>query len=146
MGERYSPRKLGLEELVRVLVQEHAVMREGLEQARDAARRKDFGAVARTLKEIDPVFRQHIVDEEFEILGLLIRSLGVKGAEKEILVFRQHRPIYALMTKIRELAAAPSGELEARETELEALFSEHARVEESEVFPKATSLGGRGSK
>lgn len=140
MGQRYPPRKLGLEEMVRVLVEEHAKMRDGLSRAKEAAGRGDFEAVGRILKELDPIFRQHIADEEFEVLGLLIRSLGVKGAEKEILVFRQHRPIYSLMLKVGELAAASSSELEEREAELEALFSAHAKAEESEVFPKAVSL------
>lgn len=126
--------------MVRVLVMEHAEMKDGLRRASESAARKDFLSVGRTLKDLDPLFRQHIADEEFEVLGLLIRTLGVKGAEKEILVFRQHRPIYSLMLKVGELAALSSEELEARGAELERLFAEHAKAEEGEVFPKAMSL------
>ena len=140
MGERFPPRRLGLEEMVKVLVAEHAAMRDGLKRAKEAASKGDFEAVRRIIQGLDPLFRQHIADEESEILGLLVRELGVKGAEREIAVFRQHRPIYNLMLRIRELAAAAPGELEEREAELEALFSEHARAEESEVFPRAVSL------
>lgn len=141
MRERYLPRKLGLEEMVSVLVSEHGRMKEGLEEARDASAKKDFDSVGRILRELDPLFRQHIADEESTVLGLLVRRLGVKGAEKEILVFRQHRPIYNLMLRVAELAKASSEELEAIGGELEDLFREHAKAEESGVFPRAVSLG-----
>ena len=140
VGERYSPRRLALEEMVKVLVTEHTAMRDGLKRAKEAAAKGDFESVRTVIQGLDPLFRQHIADEESQILGLLVRELGVKGAEREIAMFRQHRPIYNLMLRISELAAATSGELEEREAELEALFSEHAMAEESEVFPRAVSL------
>ena len=146
MGERYQPRKLGLEETIRLLVREHAAMTEGLRRAHEAAHNGDFASAGRMLRELDPLFRQHIVDEESQILGLLVRTVGVEGAEKEISVFRQHGPIYSLMLKVSELAAASAVELESKESELEALFSEHALAEESWVFPRAASLGSGGAR
>ena len=137
---RYAPRRLSLEELVRVLVTEHATMKQGLADAEVAAAARDYETVGRILRELDPVFRQHIADEESSILGLLVRKLGAEGARKEISVFRQHRPIYALMLKVGELAGATSAELEGKEAELEELFSEHTRLEEAEVFPRSASL------
>ncbi len=140
MGERYAPRKLGLQDLVRVLTEEHAVMKAGLERAEEAAKAGDFEGVSRALKETDPVFRQHIADEEATVLGLLIRTLGVKGAESEILVFRQHRPIYQLMEKISELANKSSAELQGSQSELGTLFEQHTLSEEKMVFPNALGL------
>jgi hypothetical protein len=137
---RFSPRKLDLEALIRVLVGEHAIMKEGLRRAKEAADKLDFESLSRALKEVDPVFRQHIVDEESQILRLLIDRLGVKGATEEIQVFQQHRPIYQLMKKVTELAAMPTAELEANQAKLGALFDDHTLAEETRVFPKAISV------
>jgi hemerythrin-like domain-containing protein len=140
VSARYAPRRVELAALVKILVSEHAVMKAGIERARDAAQAGDYEGVSRALKEVDPVFRQHIADEEATVLGLLIRTLGVKGAEAEILVFRQHRPIYQLMEKIADLARKSSAELRASQSELESLFEEHTMSEEQRVFPKALAL------
>ena len=115
-------------------------MKEGLFKAREAAEKRDFEALARTLRELDPLFRQHIVDEESIILRLLIGRLGVKGAEEEIRVFQQHRPIYHLMQKISEFASLSAAELQTSQEELGNLFERHAFAEEKMVFPKAESL------
>ena len=146
MPERYAPRELGLEQLIRVLVDEHRAMRDILGRARESARHRDFAEAGRLLREVDPLFRQHIADEESQILGLLVRTLGVKGAEREISVFRQHRPIYALMQAVSELAAASAKELESKEAELDALFREHTLAEESGAFPKAASLAAGSAR
>ena len=134
---RYAPRKMEFESLVRVLVEEHTTMREGLSRMRDAAARHDFRAVAAALKELDQIFRQHIADEESQILRLLIGELGVKGAEEEVRVFQQHRPIYQLMQAVAALASKSAEELEVEQTKLNALFLEHAAAEEERVFPRA---------
>ena len=95
---------------------------------------------------MEPVFRQHIADEEATILGLLIGTLGIKGAEAEILVFREHRPIYLLMEKVGELARKSAAELQGSQEELAALFEEHTRAEEERVFPKALGLNTGGAR
>ncbi len=140
VARRFVPRKLELAELVKVLVEEHAKMKEGIRKATAAAAGKDFEGVRTALREVDPVFRQHIADEEAQVLGLLIAKLGVKGAEAEIAVFRQHRPIYNLMEKVSELAKLSSAELAVSQSELEKLFEEHTAMEEERVFRKAVSL------
>ncbi|MDG7012028.1 MAG: hemerythrin domain-containing protein [Nitrososphaerota archaeon] len=139
-GANYRPRKMNLEALVATLVGEHVLMGEGLARAREAASRNDYEAVRTELKKLDPVFRQHIADEESQILGLLIGELGAKGAAEEIKVFRQHRPIYLLMKKADELASMSASGLEANQAELRDLFDRHARAEEGRVFPRARSL------
>lgn len=143
---RYRPRKLELEALIKVLVGEHTVMRGVLQRAREAAGKQDFEAVGGALRELEPVFRQHIADEESQILGLLIEGLGVKGAAAEIGIFQQHRPIYQLMKKVAELAAMAPAELEANHARLNALFDEHTAAEEAHVFPRATSLRSLNSQ
>ncbi len=145
MGQRYPPRRMELEALVETLVGEHVAMKEGLRRAREAARRRDFDGVSRALRAVDPLFRQHIADEESQILGLLIAKLGVKGAEAEILVFRQHRPIHGLMEKVKELASKSASELEGSQGELDKLFEAHTPAEEATVFPRVLSVRDRPS-
>jgi hypothetical protein len=140
---RYAPRKLSLDALIAALVEEHGVMRAGLRRSREAMSRNDYQAVKDELQKVDPIFRQHIADEESRVLRFLIQALGVKGAENEIKVFQQHRPIYDLMTRVGELAAMPSGELQKSQDELQALSELHTEVEETEVFPKTAALNGQ---
>ena len=139
-GARYRPRKMNIEALVATLVSEHVLMEEGLVRAREAASRNDYEGVRTELKRLDPVFRQHIADEESQILALLIEKLGAKGAAEEIKVFQQHRPIYQLMRKVDELASMSASELEANQAELKDLFDRHTSAEEGRVFPRARSL------
>ena len=136
----FLPRRMGLESLIRTLVEEHATMKEGIYEAREAAERHDFEALAKILRGLDSLFRQHIVDEESTILRLLVGKLGAKGAEEEIRVFQQHRPIYRLMQRISEFASMSTAELQASQEELRDLFEQHAAAEERLVFPRATSL------
>ena len=140
-AKRFAPRRMEVGKLIEVLVGEHALMRQGMGKAKAAAGARDFEGVRRALQEVDPVFRQHVADEEAQILGLLIEKLGVKGAESEIEVFRQHRPIYELMNKIAKFAEESSAQLEGSQAELDRLFEEHTNLEETNVFPKAIALG-----
>jgi len=142
----YLPRNIPLDALLKVLVEEHAVMSEGLQRMKEAAHRGDFDGVSRTLKQLDPVFRQHVADEEGQILRLLIQELGRRDAEEGIRVFQQHRPIYRMMQTVSELASKEPTELEAEQAKLNALFEEHTRAaraltqlavsEQSRVVPR----------
>lgn len=136
----FLPRKMELESLIRTLVGEHTMMKEGLRSAKEDVQKHDYEALARTLKRLDPLFRQHIVDEESTILRLLVGRLGVDGAGEGIRVFRQHGPIYQLMKSIGGFVSMSAEELEARQEELSVLFDRHAAAEEGGVFPKAESL------
>jgi len=128
-----------MDELIRTLVGEHVRMRELLRQAKESADSSDFEAVSRDLRQLEPVFKQHIADEEATVLRLLIGTLGRAGAEDEIKVFQQHRPIYKLMQTVSELAAKNAVELRMSQEELNGLFDVHAGAEEGRVFPKALS-------
>ncbi|MDG6908841.1 MAG: hypothetical protein JRN05_01385 [Nitrososphaerota archaeon] len=140
-GAAIRPRKMDVEALLGTLVKEHGVMRGAIGRAKDAAARGDLHAVSAELRGIDPLFRQHVADEEAQILGLLVGELGRERAAEAIRIFQQHRPIYQLMLKVRELASRPSEGLRESEAELAELFELHARAEESAVFPRAASLG-----
>lgn len=142
-ARRIAPRKMELTQLVETLVREHARMREGIAEARSAAAAGDYDAVRRALREVDPVFKQHIADEEAQILGLLVAKLGVEGAQAEIAVFRQHRLIYDLMNKVSELAMQSSSEIEMHQSELDEVFEEHTKLEETQAFPRALTLENR---
>ena len=125
------------EKLISVLVAEHAEMKKGLAQVKQAISNKDFASASRVLGELDRLFRQHIADEEAQVLRILLDAYGVDGSNEAIIVFRQHRPIYDLMEKIKKLAALPIEELASSEDVLRQLFEEHTLAEESRVFPKA---------
>lgn len=127
------------EELITILIAEHVEMKNGLSDLRIALSKDDFSSVTRILNELDRIFKQHITDEEAQVLRILIDAHGVKGADDAIKVFRQHRPIYTLMQKIGEFAALTPEELAARSGELNTLFEEHTGAEESRIFPKAIS-------
>jgi hemerythrin HHE cation binding domain-containing protein len=143
---RFAPRSLDFESLVRVLVEEHGLMKEGLGRLRESAERHDYHGAAAALKELDTIFRQHIADEESQILRLLIHELGVKGAEEEIRVFQQHRPIHQLMETVAELASKSAIELEKEQAKLSSLFLEHTALEEGRVFPHALACNEAGRK
>ncbi len=132
-------RRMEFEDLISTLVSEHGEMKRGLAEVEDAVLRKDFSAASTTLKELDSLFKQHIADEEAQVLRLLIDAYGVKGAEDAIVVFRQHRPIYDLMEEVKKLASLPPGELASKEDELRRLLDEHTLAEETRVFPRAVS-------
>jgi hypothetical protein len=130
-------RRMEFDELIAVLVAEHGKMKSGLAEVERVAAKKDFDSAAKILKSLDALFRQHIADEEAQVLKLLIDAYGVRGAEDAIVVFRQHRPIYDLMEKVKKLASLPLHELATSEGELRRLFDEHAHAEETRVFPRA---------
>ncbi|HUI00613.1 MAG TPA: hemerythrin domain-containing protein [Nitrososphaerales archaeon] len=132
-------RRMEFDELISVLVAEHGKMKSGLAEVERAASEKDFASAARILRGLDALFRQHIADEEAQVLRLLIDAYGLKGADDAIVVFRQHRPIYDLMETVKKLASLPAAELASSENELRRLFDEHALAEETRVFPKALS-------
>jgi hypothetical protein len=127
------------DELISVLVAEHAKMKSDLAEVEAAVVKKEFNSASRVLKGLDGLFRQHIADEEAQVLKLLIDAYGVKGAEDAIVVFRQHRPIYDLMEKVKKLVALSAEELASSGDELRMLFDEHTLAEETRVFPKALS-------
>lgn len=140
-GRRYAPRLMDLDSLIELLVIEHGAIREGLNKAREAATRDDFVGVKAELERIDPVFRQHIADEESTVLGVLIRQFGTRGAAEEIRIFQQHRPIYQLMKRLLDLASLSTEELRSKGEELRELFENHAKMEEAGAFPRAASVG-----
>ena len=87
-------------------------MASGLARVRESARRHDFDDASNALKGLEPIFRQHIVDEESQVLRLLVEELGVANAEEEIRIFQQHRPIHRLMQMVSELAGKSAPELQ----------------------------------
>lgn len=127
------------EELISVLIAEHAEMKRGLAEIKQAVSKGDFPSASRVLRELDRLFRQHIADEEAQVLRLLIDAYGVKGAEDAITVFRQHRPIYDLMEEVKKLASLSPQELASSEDRLKRLLDEHTLAEETRVFPRAVS-------
>ena len=114
-------------------------MKSDLEEVEKAVSKRDFVAASGILRGLDGLFKQHIADEEAQVLRLLIEAYGVKGAEGAIVVFRQHRPIYDLMEEVKKLASISPEELASSEDRLKRLFAEHTLSEETRVFPRALS-------
>jgi len=137
--EPSSPRRMELEELIATLVLEHGKMKKGLAEVRAATLAKDFLKVAKILREVDAVFRQHIADEEGQVLRLLVGVYGAKGSEEAVAVFRQHRPIYQLMESLGRFATLTPDELASNGERLVALLDEHTNAEETRIFPWAIS-------
>ncbi len=127
------------EELIPVLIAEHAEMKRDLTEVREAVSRKDFLSASKLLRELDRLFKQHIADEEAQVLRILIDAYGVEWADDAITVFRQHGPIYDLMEKVKKLAVLSTEELASYEEVLRQLLDEHTLAEESRVFPRALS-------
>jgi hemerythrin-like domain-containing protein len=134
-----TPRRIGFEELIAILIAEHEVMKEKLAEIKQSVSRRDFSSAAETLRQLDRLFRQHIADEEAQVLRVLIGAYGVIGADEAIRVFRQHRPIYQLMEEVKKLATLSPEELASDETKLRMMLEEHTAAEEDRVFPKAIS-------
>ena len=127
------------EELISVLIVEHAKMESNLTEVKRAISNRDFSSASRILKELDDLFKQHIADEEAQVLRLLIDAYGVKGADDAIVIFRQHRPIHDLMEEIKKLASLSIEQLATSEDRLSRLFEQHTLAEEGRVFPRALS-------
>ena len=136
------------EELISTLICEHIEMKKDLVELEIAMSNKDFFLASKILDNLDHLFKQHIVDEEAQVLRILIDAYGVKGSDEAIKIIRQHRPIYYLMEEVKKLAFLSIEELTSNEDRLRKLFEEHTLAEESSVFPRAISTyrerkGGR---
>ncbi len=139
-------RSMPLDQLVSTLVSEHAKIKSGLVEARHALDAKEYARAKEALAEVERTFRQHIVDEEGQILRILIEVYGREGAESAIAVFRQHRPINALMEAVGRFASLSPEELSRNEDELLELLDDHTMAEESRVFPAVLSARGLSSR
>ena len=133
------PRQLPFADLISVLTSEHAEIQRKLAELKESTETNDFTRAAAILRDLDQLFRQHIADEEAQVLRILIEAYGVKGAESAIVVFRQHRPIYRLIQEVGKLASLPPEGLVMNETKLRALLIEHTQAEETHIFPNALS-------
>gem|GEM_PF-646351 len=134
-----TPRRIGFEELISVLIAEHVEIRKELARLKKSVEGREYSSAAEVLGELDHLFRQHIADEEAQVLHLLIDAYGVKGADEAIVVFRQHRPIYQLMEQVKKLASLSPDELALNEASLKIMLEKHTEAEENRVFPNALS-------
>jgi len=133
------PRRLAFDNLISVLISEHEEIERKLTELKKSIETKDFTYAATILKDLDQLFRQHITDEEAQVLRILIEAYGVKGAASAIAVFRQHRPIYRLIQEVGRLTSLPPERLATNVTKLRALLVEHTQAEETHIFPNALS-------
>ncbi len=146
MTTSIKPRKMRTDELIPLLVTEHSKMRSLIARIEGSLDKRDYEGSLEALKELDGLFKQHIADEEAQILSLLIQTYGVKGAQTAITIFRQHRPIYQLMQVVQEYARSSPTRLASDAPSLREALKTHADAEEALVFPEALTAAraGRG--
>jgi hypothetical protein len=79
-----KPRRIEFEELISALIAEHVEIRKKLADIKQSVASREFPTAAMTLGDLDRLFRQHVADEEPQVLRLLIETYGVSGAEDAI--------------------------------------------------------------
>lgn len=131
------PRKLELEELLKILVEEHGKVRSLLRRLNTHLQQDRYAEAAEELKEFKPYLDQHIIDEEATVLRVLIDSLGKKEAERAVKVFQEHRQIHQLISEMQSLATTEPERLAEMRNRLGEILEKHFRAEESDVFPLA---------
>ncbi|MEM1923279.1 MAG: hemerythrin domain-containing protein [Nitrososphaerota archaeon] len=134
------PRRLKLEELLKILVEEHEVVRGRLTRLHTLLERDKHAEAAEELKGFKPYLDQHVIDEEATVLKLLIDSLGREGATRAIQVFQEHREIHQLISEMQAIAETAPERLAEMKSRLAEILERHFRAEETEVFPWALKL------
>ncbi len=129
------PRSLEPQELVRILLEEHRMVKELLVRIHRLLAEGRERELAQAINEFKPYLDQHIIDEEATILKILLEAYGREEAESAIKVFQQHREIHQLITELTR-AERPEDREEKRER-LKKMLEDHFAAEESRIFPWA---------
>lgn len=135
---------MDLQDLIATLIEEHRQMNDLVRELRAALSDQERSLAPELISRLVMIFKQHIADEESQILKILIESYGVRGAQDAIDVFRAHRPIYSIMQRLENLADLSHDELNSRQDELRELLSSHTSAEEGSVFPQTLAAPKRG--
>jgi len=141
------PRRLELDDLIRILVEEHGKVRDLLVKLDMLLQAGRYTEAAEELKEFQPYLDQHILDEEAIVLKALLDALGRGGAARAIKVFQEHREIHQLISEMRSAASTPEKLVEKKDRLRETL-ERHFWAEEKDVFPSALDVyrrKGQGS-
>ncbi|MCS7145081.1 MAG: hemerythrin domain-containing protein [Nitrososphaerota archaeon] len=131
------PRRLELQELIRVLVEEHGRVKALLTRLNGLLQEGRYGEAAEELVNFKPYLDQHIIDEEASILKLLLEEYGRMGAERAVKVFQEHREIHRLISEMQSLASSSPERLAELRDGLRDMLERHFRAEEGEIFPWA---------
>jgi iron-sulfur cluster repair protein YtfE (RIC family) len=134
---RLAPRPMDLTRLISTLIQEHGDVRRRMQDLGGTLMAGNSARAAELLEGLDWDLRQHIIDEEAQVLKHLIRVYGRDGAERDIKTMQQHRSIHRLMEDVGERLPAWSDADLSWYVELDSLLREHFKQEETQVFPRA---------
>ena len=100
-----------------------------------------LGRAGDLLDGLDRSLRQHIVDEEAQVLKRLISARGRDGADSDIKTMQQHRRIHRQIQAVQERLPSWSDPDVSVYVELDRLVRDHLKKEELDVYPRA--LGKR---
>lgn len=131
------PRELELEELLKILVEEHGRVKSLFNKLNALLQEGRYVEAAEELDNFKPYLDQHIIDEEATVLKVLLDAYGRKGAERAIKVFQEHREIHQLISEMRSVASSSPERLAEKRDRLGVVLERHFRAEEEEVFPWA---------
>lgn len=131
------PRKLELEELINMLVEEHGQVKSLLNKLNTLLHEEKYAEAAEELNGFKPYLDQHIIDEEATVLKALMDAYGREGAGRAIKVFQEHREIHQLISEMRSVASSSPERLAEKRDRLRTVLERHFRAEEEEVFPWA---------
>lgn len=123
----HRPRKIELEELIKLLIKEHFEIKDLL------GKLKVFlDEMNSTITKLQNILNQHVIDEESRILKEIINKYGKEKADFAIKVFREHRLIHELLSKL--ITSIKIEEINSLREGLENIFKNHFEKEERNVF------------
>jgi len=131
------PRRLELEELLKILVEEHGHVKSLLERLDMLLREGRYSEAAEELSGFKPYLDQHVIDEEATVLKTLLEAYGRDGAERGVKVFQEHREIHQLISEMRAAASTSPQRLAEKRDRLREILKRHFRAEEDDIFPWA---------
>ena len=138
---KIAPRPLELDRLVSTLIAEHGQIRRQIDDIGATLKAGKLVRAGDLLDGLDRSLRQHIVDEEAQVLKRLISARGRDGADSDIKTMQQHRRIHRQIQAVQERLPSWSDPDVSVYVELDRLVRDHLKKEEQEVFPRA--LGKR---
>lgn len=129
-----------LEDLTGMLITEHEAMRETLLKIAILLNDGKFEEAYVLEKELESILRQHILDEDSQLLKFIIEVKGRQDAGDSIRVFQEHRRIMKLLAELEDWRRESFQELKGNFDEFSHTLKAHMRSEESLVMPEVLKL------
>lgn len=136
-----KPRKISVNELVKILMDEHEKSKYRLSEFEKLLKTGNYEAARELINHLKTNYEQHIIDEEAVLLRDAVKFLGRENCKDIIEIFQQHRPIMDMVQRIIDSV----NDLQLRRMEdllqdLRKILEIHYSREEVEVFPRILKL------